>query len=451
MRTYIQAAPLGSRIRVCASSDTKTDNYDNSSKGHTMVLVAKDSRAGTFTVLHAGWGGAAATKYTYSGFASYYSKSRGYPYFFYIANYSAADTSSTVSYARISNANAPSALKTGQSYSIKGTISSTTKITSVTVGVYTAQSGGTMKTGRSAAPNRTSYNLSGLNQYVLFGKLSAGTYYYRVTAANSAGTMTLINQKFTVSPDYTYAKISNANAPSALKAGQSYSLKGKITSGTKITSVTAGVYTSSSGTNRLTGRTVSPNSTSYNLTSIDRYVLFGKLSAGTYYYRVTATNSAGTAVLINHKFTVASKLPATWFMLAPKCAPQSRMDVCGGGTESRVNVQLYQSNWTNAQYWYLHNLGNGYYAISSCVSRKYLDVDISNRNSSSDANVWQYQWNGSNAQQWKIIDAGNGYYYLASRLLPEFYLDVSGAGSANGTNIQVYKRNYTDAQKWMFC
>ena len=91
-KKYIEQAPLGSRIRICASSNTTTNNYDNSSKGHTLVLVAKNSEAGKFTVLHAGWGAAEARTYTYQDFVNIWAKNKGYGYFFYIADYSAAAT-----------------------------------------------------------------------------------------------------------------------------------------------------------------------------------------------------------------------------------------------------------------------------------------------------------------------------------------------------------------------
>lgn len=91
-KEYIQQAPLGSRIRICASSDTATNNYDSSSKGHTLVLVAKNDTAGTFTVLHAGWGAAEARTYTYQEFVNVWANNKGYHYFFYIADYSAAAT-----------------------------------------------------------------------------------------------------------------------------------------------------------------------------------------------------------------------------------------------------------------------------------------------------------------------------------------------------------------------
>lgn len=209
-------------------------------------------------------------------------------------------------YASISNYNVPGTLKPGQCYSVKGTISSGSKITSVTAGVYTSASGGTMKTGKTVYPNKTSYNLKNVDPYLYFNKLPAGNYYYRVSASNSAGTKVLINSSFSVKSAATYARISNYNIPSTLRSGQSYSIKGTISSETKLSSVTAGIYTSSSGGTMKTGKTVYPNKTSYNLKNVDAYVYFNRLPAGNYYYRVSASNSAGSIVLINRSFTVTA-------------------------------------------------------------------------------------------------------------------------------------------------
>lgn len=364
------------------------------------------------------------------------------------------NTSSTQkTYPTISGANVPGSLKTGQSYSIKGTISSPTKMTSVRAGVYTSQSGGTWKTGAVVNPGSTSYNLANLARYVGFQKLGAGTYYYRVTAKNSAGTATLINQKFTVSNAAaapSYATISGANAPTTLNPEQTYSIKGTISSTTKITSVTAGIYTSSAGTNMVNGTTVRPNTTTYDLKNIDRYVYFNRLRAGTYYYRVTATNAAGTRVLINQKFTVNDSIAGAWCTISPKCAPQARLDVYGGGNEDGTNVQIYAANGTLAQKWRLVDLRNGYYAIQSAVSSHAMCLDVEYGGTESGTNVWLYTWNSSDAQQWKLVNAGGGYYYICPRENQSLCLHVAGGGSANGTNIQVYKRNNSNSQKWRF-
>lgn len=109
VRQFIQATPLGSRIRRCSSSNTTSNDYDmfpSGQHGHTMILVAKDDINGTFTLLEGGQGGyagepnkgitvlekygsARATRYTYEGFVYKSERSRD-KYFYYISDYSAA-------------------------------------------------------------------------------------------------------------------------------------------------------------------------------------------------------------------------------------------------------------------------------------------------------------------------------------------------------------------------
>lgn len=71
----------------------------------------------------------------------------------------------------------------------------------------------------------------------------------------------------------TLPTISGQNAPSTLKVGQVFKISGTISSNTNITSVTAGVFTSATSNKMVTGRTVYPNSTSYNLSKLDPYAI----------------------------------------------------------------------------------------------------------------------------------------------------------------------------------
>ena len=77
VREFIQAASVGSRIRVCSVSDTTGNNCDQiltGGNGHTMVLVEKNDSSGTFTILEAVTGDngkyyARSKSYTYQSFA----------------------------------------------------------------------------------------------------------------------------------------------------------------------------------------------------------------------------------------------------------------------------------------------------------------------------------------------------------------------------------------------
>jgi len=108
--------------------------------------------------------------------------------------------------------------------------------------------------------------------------------------------------------------ISGVKAPSTLKAGKSFSVQGKVSSKTRLLSVTAGVYDAETGGTMLTGGTVDPSQPyrtatrkiSYKITgsALANLVKFNQLPAGTYWYRVTAKNGGGTATLVNQPFTV---------------------------------------------------------------------------------------------------------------------------------------------------
>ena len=198
----------------------------------------------------------------------------------------------------------------GKSVSIRGTVTSaTSNITKLIVGIY--REDGTSVTGRTIVPNAKSYDVSKIDPYVKFGGLSAGTYYYKVLVTNATHTnYAVVNQKFTVSDGSTTTtdKLSMTGGVTIpnIKVGNVVSIRGTVTSASSnLKSVTVGVYDSN---NKLvTGRTVAPNAKTYNVRNLDAYVSFGDLKAGTYYYRVFATNATTTNFpVVEQKFTVSA-------------------------------------------------------------------------------------------------------------------------------------------------
>ena len=179
----------------------------------------------------------------------------------------------------------------------------------MTVGVY--DSNNKLVTGKTVAPNAKTYNVRNLDAYVSFGDLKAGTYYYKVIASNAANTnVAVVNQKFTVSDGSTTTtdklSITGGVTIPNIKVGNVVSIRGTVTSASSnLKSVTVGVYDSN---NKLvTGKTATPNAKTYNVRNLDAYVSFGDLKAGTYYYRVFATNATTTNFpVVEQKFTVSA-------------------------------------------------------------------------------------------------------------------------------------------------
>ena len=123
------------------------------------------------------------------------------------------------------------------------------------------------------------------------------------------------------------------------------------------------------------------------------------------------------------------------------------LDIRGGGLMSKINVQQFQLNHTDAQKFRFLNAGNGYYYIHNLASN--LVLDVQGGNATPPANVWQYTKNGTDAQKWRLIDAGNGYYSIRSKL-GDLNLEIQGGGTLNGINVSVAAIDGSSAQQFKF-
>lgn len=122
------------------------------------------------------------------------------------------------------------------------------------------------------------------------------------------------------------------------------------------------------------------------------------------------------------------------------------LDVSGGSSANGANVQLYQSNGTNAQRWQVTHDSKGYVTLTNVGSGKVLDVN--GASTADGANVQQYASNGTWAQKWITIKNADGSYTFYSGLHDRKVLDVYGGATSNGANVQLYAGNGTKAQRW---
>ncbi len=211
-----------------------------------------------------------------------------------------------------SGCNYPTSLVEGKSFALKGIVSSqSSKIVRLEAGVYNGQ--GKMLTGRSWNPNAKSIDFRWyVNPYVEFGKLTAGTYTYKITATNGSVKKTLISQSFKVTPRAKTPdklSVSGCNAPSSLTKGKGFALRGTVLSQTsKITNLTAGIYDENG--NMITGRSYNPKAKSVDIRwKVNPYVKFGTLDVGTYTYKIIATNGEGKKTLFSKDFEVKAPDP----------------------------------------------------------------------------------------------------------------------------------------------
>ena len=122
------------------------------------------------------------------------------------------------------------------------------------------------------------------------------------------------------------------------------------------------------------------------------------------------------------------------------------LDMTGSSLANGGNVQLYQSNGTNAQAWKIVKDEKGYLTIINVNSNKAIEVagNVANL-----VNVHQNQLNGSYAQKWIAIKNDKGFM-LVSALDPNYALDLYFSRASNGSNIEIYEMNGSNAQTWLF-
>lgn len=123
------------------------------------------------------------------------------------------------------------------------------------------------------------------------------------------------------------------------------------------------------------------------------------------------------------------------------------LDVSNGSTLAGANIQLWQSNGTQAQAFKVSHDSNGFVTFTSVKSGKVLDVF--DGKAKPYQNVWQFNSNNSRAQKWIVQKTSSGYKIM-SAIDTNYVLDLYNGSVRNEGNIQVYPSNDTIAQRWNF-
>lgn len=126
------------------------------------------------------------------------------------------------------------------------------------------------------------------------------------------------------------------------------------------------------------------------------------------------------------------------------------MDLSGAVARNYNRVFLWTYNGSNAQKWNIKHVKDGYYRFESEVDKGFqLDVCGGTGYNGQD-NIQVYQTNFSDAQQWKIVKNGNYYYILSKVGGGRYALDVKDGKLDDGTFLQLWDKtpgNYN--QLWI--
>lgn len=218
-------------------------------------------------------------------------------------------TVGTVSKITANSITYPTEIKSGSSFTMKGSLSSNYNIKYVKAGIKNSSSQWMSGYFGTASPYVKSYNLNKLDSKVPFEKLKAGTYYYAVYAEDTNGKkLTVFSKKFTVKAA-SKISISNYTYPTGeYDQGKYFTFKGKISSTYKLSSVEVGVIDKDG--KQFSGCYVkaTPNTLSYDIAEADKKLQFNILTDGSYRYVVIAKDSQGVKkTLIEKTFTIKDK------------------------------------------------------------------------------------------------------------------------------------------------
>ena len=208
---------------------------------------------------------------------------------------------------KLTDATYPTTLKQGDPFIARGIITSDYYIRKVVIGVY--NSNGTAEFDYTGLPGEKSYDINDVDYLLSFSKLKNGSYTYKIVASDdNSSNVVLLNKSFTVTSTGQAAstlKITNAKYPDTLDVGEGFSVTGIISSNYNITRIVIGAY-KANGTKGFE-YIATPNAKRFDINSVDYSLPFSRLAAGSYTYKITASDTeSSNVVLLNKSFTVGS-------------------------------------------------------------------------------------------------------------------------------------------------
>ena len=132
------------------------------------------------------------------------------------------------------------------------------------------------------------------------------------------------------------------------------------------------------------------------------------------------------------------------------------LDVAYGEAEDGTNIQTFSSNGATAQHFKLANTGTaGTYGIVTRVSGDSKGVDVYEGRTADGTNVIQWAYYGSGNQTWVFepcqlndyANLSNGWYYIKSPYADK-YLQVANNAGGNGVNVEIGTGTGAQGQKW---
>ncbi len=133
--------------------------------------------------------------------------------------------------------------------------------------------------------------------------------------------------------------------------------------------------------------------------------------------------------------------------LVPQNATGTRLNVAGAVDADGTNVNMSNSNGTNAQRWRIAESGSGKIEfVPQCATGRRLDVTGAGATNGTDVDILADS--DADQERWWFITQGSGVFKLAPKNATGLRLEVAGGGTGSGTNVDISSPTAGTYQQW---
>ena len=150
------------------------------------------------------------------------------------------------------------------------------------------------------------------------------------------------------------------------------------------------------------------------------------------------------------KFRI-TRIPSSNYYKITAIHSTKAIDVQNGGIHIGTNVNQFEQNDTENQYWYFKDCGDGYYNIISKANGLYVDI-AGGMTTNCGTNVQLYYSNNSDAQKFKLNKVNiieNGIYEIETKLDSSKVLDIDGGLTNELANLQIWMADNVKQQRFI--
>lgn len=158
------------------------------------------------------------------------------------------------------------------------------------------------------------------------------------------------------------------------------------------------------------------------------------------------TNIFDQNIILNQNIVNTNNIEEGYYRIHSKLNYNFVFDILDGSLEAGANLQLYESNNTNAQKFRIKKRADGTYKILNAVSGMALDVQGAVFENGTNIQTWGDTDNA--AQKWTFSKKDTNIYAI-NLANTRFVIDLKDANVTNGSNIQIWEFSNSPQNLWI--